>query len=301
MKILLLTTGSINTEPVQGSLESYMEEGWELELCNYSNNPNEVIVTKALQSLPELIIYFSVAAGPSLPSIETFKVIKDIAPLVHICFDASCPDWHPLLKNYIENECFDLTVNIDGNFTWPQGDKDFTALCPIDPRPYKKMDSNYGRYTSRTVHCGFAGGTGSKDRQEMISYLQQNGAIKVMQRDERYGTYQNYADFSMQCKNILNMSACGSGKARQVKARVLEAGMSHALLLEERGSATKNWFKAGQDYLEYTTKEEALELIEGLMDNEATSYSYAENLHAKVIKHHNANLFWSKVFGLALP
>lgn len=292
----------MNTEPIQSSLESIKKEDWDIHVVNYCvDNVNKHVITKSMELLPDVIVYLSVSGGQYLASIETFKTLKDIAPSIHICFDASCPDWHPLLSEYINNECFEVQINIDGNFKWPQGVKDFTTLCPIDHRPYQKVEHSYQRFLSRPVHCGFAGGTGSPDRRAIIDYLQTNNAIKVMPREEVYGSYVRYADFLTQSKLVLNMSRCGSGKARQVKARVIEAALSHSLLLEEKNSTTSTWFKAGEDFLEYETKEEALQLIEGLYDNEASVFTYAENLHRKVIKHYSAERFWSKAFGLAIP
>lgn len=284
MKILVLHTGDMNMEPIVSSLCGLKDHD-----VKVARLTSEVIIRN-----PDKIVYIAVASGPLRPTIEALKKLKEFAPIVMICCDASCPDWWPLIEEYLSNECFSKIVNIDGGKNWPYAHAYhcWTGLCPIDDRYYRK-DHNYGRFQSRTVHCGFAGGDGSTDRQKLIKHL----GIHLVKapRNEEYGSYKEYADFMQQCKIVINMSKCGSGKADQVKARVVEAGMAHCLLLEQKGAATSNYFEPGVDYLEYESPEHALEIIEGLYDNDATMFTYAENLHKKVTTKYSAAMFWQQV------
>lgn len=303
MKIIWLTTSSINTEPVIGSLECIREPDWEIEIVRYDaygeGKTDEVMIQKTLEYSPDVILYISTAGGPYLPAIDTFKRLRDIATIVHICCDASCPDWHLLLKQYKANECFDLTMNIDGCDIWPHDDKDLTLLCPIDTRPFLKSPINFDNFASRSIHCGFSGGIGSPHRRDTVGYLIANSALKINQiREESLGTYQKYADFMAQCKIALNMSLSGSERSKQVKGRVIETALAGACLLEDKGSATSDWFIPGTDYIEYENNEHALEIINGLYDNDSTIFRYAENLHRKVMTEHSPKIFWTKIFSI---
>jgi len=282
-----------NVEPILSGLKSVYDDitilplenalSWEIALSHVKNYP------------PDVILYNSVITGPACPSIDTFKHLKESAPLIHICFDASCYDWHPVLEKYQEEECFSFIVNIDGNTNWLHTSKDLTLLAPIDPKGFKQV--TYKEYSERPIHFGFCGGNGSQQRREIIDALKEKEILTVRQREENLGSYQGYIDFLNSCKLILNMAQSGSGKSLQVKARVLEAGLAGCCLLEEKGSATSKWFTAGKDYIEYEDMSELKMWINYLKDQPFTAWNKAINLNHKVKEDHNPKMFWKKVLG----
>lgn len=289
-KVAWLTTSTINTEPIIGSLES-LELPIETHIVKFDaleqGNFNELAIEQIKEIKPDLVLYNSVSGGAFLPRTDTFKRIREISKLVHICFDASCPNWHELLHSYNKEDAFDVTVNIDGNDNWPKTERDLTTLCPIDVRPYKKR-------TDKLIHCGFAGGDGSAQRRQILEFLKSNNAIVTKSHDETPNKYDEYAEFVKQCKIIVNMALCGSGLALQVKARVIESGLAGCCLLEEQGAATSRWFIPGRDYLEYESKEDLLSKIRFLTPVE--TQGYASKLQKKVMTEHSPKVFWSKVF-----
>lgn len=296
LKILILSTNNINTEPI---INSFINLNYEHRITYYDQgNPNDIMLASALDYMPDVIVYISVAAGPHLASIDTFKKLTGIGATIHFCCDASCPDWHTLLTEYEKNQCFDLTVNIDGNDNWPKFNSGLTMLCPIDHKAYK--NTSYISFINRPIHCGFSGGQGSKDRQDMFNYLVEHNAITIKPREEVFGTYNSYVNFLQDSKIILNMANCGSGKAKQVKARVIEAGLAHCMLLEEKGSAASNWFTEGVHFMEYESKEHALEIIEGLRKKDSLMFNYAERLHNKVMNKYSNDKFWDRVLSAAM-
>jgi len=290
----------MNIEFVIGSLEYIREPHWEIEIVRYDaygeDKTNEIMIQKTLEYSPDIILYISTAGGPYLPTIKTFKTLRDITTIAQICCDASCPGWHPLIKQYKENECFDLIANLDGCENWPHDDKDLTLISPVDPRPYLNASVNYDSFSSRPIHCGFCGGDGSQYRRDILYHLLMNSALRVKPREEKIGTYQKYADFMMRCKIVINMSLSGSGLSRQVKGRVVETALAGACLLEDNGSATSKWFIPGEDYIEYEGKHNALEIINSLYDNDITMFRCAENLRRKVMTEHSPKVIWNKVF-----
>lgn len=288
MKILWLSTTSTNAEPVIGSLESLNLKG-PIEIFRYdqTDSVQQKIFEKVHEYEPQLVLYISTAGGAHMPPDDTFSWIRHHAPIVHICFDAACPNWHPILERYLKLESFTLTVNIDGSHNWPQGPKDLTTLCPIDPRPYQEQ-------IPKTVNLGFCGGDGSESRRKIIGAL--NPILTRRVREETVGSYSEYAKFMKSSKMVVNMALCGSERATQVKARVVEAGLAKCCLLEEQGSATARWFVPGMDYLEYRDPEELIKIVERISHEPYTIKKHATHLHNKIIMHHSPRVFWKRVF-----
>jgi hypothetical protein len=282
MKILWLSTGTINCDPIIGSLESIKKPDWEITIHNYFTHGLD------FTQHYDLILYISVSAGPHLPTITHLKEIKKhTSKFVHLCFDAACTDWHPLLELYRKEECFDVTINIDGNDMWPKGPRDFTWLAPIDPR--------YFIPTEKITECGFCGGCASGVRQEIISYLKDKLLITAHERVDAILNYNEYATFMCQCKMVVNMSQSGSGM-QQVKARVIEAGLARACLFEPTHSVTSTWFTPEIDYVEYLDKEDLAYRIEVLKKRPEIVKIIANNLHKKVSIMYCPEVFWKKVF-----
>lgn len=282
MKILWLVPQSIHTEPIvstlPGAVYNYLgkttDPGFTPEIAHQG------MVDVAASYQPDLIIFVGIAEGPYFVKADIFRQMK--ARVIHFCCDASCPGWEPGLKYYYDENCFALTVNIDGNGNWLQKKADLTLWCPLDPSFYKPVP--------KTRWFGWAGGLGP-DRNRIISGFRD--LIDIMPRNETYGSYQEYADFLSSCKITLNMAKSGSGRSLQTKNRVREAGYANCLLLEERGSPTSGWFTLGEDYLDYTDSAEVREIVTTLTDSKIEKM--AKNLKEKTLNLYHPDLFWKRV------
>lgn len=284
MRILWLSTGTINCEPIIGSLTAISKPYWQIDIHNYFTNGWCFTFDQDY----DVILYISVSAGPHLPRLTNLLPFKAFTKkFVHICFDAACTDWHPLLEYYKKENIFDITVNIDGNDEWPSGPNDITTLAPIDPRPFEVF--------KKTIDCGFCGGWESPGRKEIIGYLKDQNLIQVRSRIESYFTYAEYAKFMCQCKKIINVDQSGGG-SKQVKARVIETGLASALLYEPKGSITAKWFVPGFHYIEYETKEHLVELIKRRQDE--YGFDHGKILHETITTKYNPTNFWNKIIGM---
>lgn len=293
MKVLWLSPSDMLTEFMIGSLDSLNEH--EVTVCRFDKvgtPPDQGMILASQLDHYDAILYISTSGGPFLAQAETFKAIKSNTPIVHLCFDASDSPWWPLLEEYETKDCFSLTVNCDGCKDWPVGRKGLTLFCPVDPRPYQPRP-----LSERRIRFGWCGGYGGGFRQEMVQFLTSTNPplLTVKPRDERYGSYAEYARFMCDTKIALNMAFSGSGHSKQFKARCIEAGFAGCLLLEQEGSATADWLVPGIDYAIYRSKEDAWSAVNWL-SNLPDSQRIADNLRRKVWANHSPQVFWKQVF-----
>lgn len=237
---------------------------------------------------PELIVYIGPAGGNALPSIDTFKAIKQGCPSLCLSLDGSCPDWHPLLTHYLEEEAFSLVVNCDGNFNWPgEGHpRGLTMFHVIDSSWYE------GRNQVKDIPFGFSGGLGSKERRDAVEALKGTG-LELFPRQEKLGFHQDFCDWMLRCKWQLSIPFSGSGKSMQMKARILESARARCAVLEMVGAATKNWFKPFEEYAPYGRYEEIPLLLTNFTEGERERM--ALRMHEKAASLYSAPKFWEKV------
>lgn len=293
MNILFTSVSSMNLEPIVSGLEKEVGKIW---LCKFDKGKEEQhhyvgevdheILNSFRTHKPEVVIYSGPAEGKCRPLLPTFHEIRKSAKLVNLVCDGGCPNWHPLLELYNKEDCFDLTVNIDGNDNWPSKSTDLTMPGPIDPRYYN------GRDVPKVIPFGFAGGLGGIERRQITERLQRTRQLNIPERSETWGTYQGYADFMLSCKAVLNMGRTGSGKAHHLKYRIIESGLAKCCVFEEVNQITKKYFTAGMDYIEY----ENIDHLERLLGAEMDLRPYAESLHKKVTTKYTTEIFWKCVF-----
>lgn len=279
------------------------------------------MIRAAEQFKPDVQIYISAWEGMFVPSDETLTKLNGIAPLVHFCFDQSDPPWweadgtHGNVIRYHKNDCFALQVGIDGGFEWPGG-RDFyhqeedqtwsnvpifkglTLLTPIDPRPFEGPEMEYGE---RPYGVAYAGNAGGPIRGFLVNRLQRElpGFVPRL-RDDQPGSYGQFAQFLKMSRIVINVPFTGSGRAKHVKGRVLEAGLAGAALLEWRNPATRMWFTPRADYEEYGSIDECLDMARWLLGQSRRCRDMAESLSVRVRAEHSPQKFWTSVFA-AVP
>ncbi len=227
-----------------------------------------------------------------MPQPSTLRRLRDICPVVLLSGDLSDPPWWPYLHTFYDEKCFDLAVNFDGNPRWPKPDNYLELLTPIAHEFYMSPKP----LAQRLIRFGFCGGCASPSRWEIIGYLVDHAGLKIKPREETYGTYDRYARWMMECQLTVNVPFSGSDDSRQVKGRVLEAGLAGTCLLEHESSAAQHWFEAGVDYVVYRTREEAAALSRELLADVPRMEAIAQRLQKKVREQHSPEIFWKRVF-----
>jgi hypothetical protein len=255
---------------------------------------DHIILNDVFAAQPDIILYTGMADWDKTPSLSTFRRLRKYAPIVHISGDLSDPPYDPYLKRYGEDGTFDLTVNIDGNDEWNRhGAKGITLLSPTAPQFFDAPKP----LADRPIEFGFAGGLGSPSRREIVDFLVREAGLVVKPYDNRWGSYADYARFLMDCKIVLNIPFSGSDAVRQVKGRVLEAGLAGCVLLDHVESAAKHWFNRDLElcYLEYDTPKRAAEQVRFLLQSGIADEA-AANLARRVREEHSPDKFWNRVF-----
>jgi hypothetical protein len=291
VKILWASFSFMTAEPWHASLKYWAEGRHDVAVCWYDYlQPDHDLLDAAYDFRPDIILYTGMADWNKTPSLSTFRRLRKYAPIVHISGDLSDPPYDPYLKRYGEDGTFDLTVNIDGNDEWNRhGAKGITLLSPTAPQFFEGAKP----LCERSIDFGFAGGLGSPSRREIVEHLQKEAGLVVKPYDNRWGSYADYARFLMDCKIVLNIPFSGSDAVRQVKGRVLEAGLAGCVLLDHVESASSHWFTPCFDYLVYSGKEHAADAVKV---GESLLQKFAYHLSTKVREEHSPDRFWGRVF-----
>lgn len=298
MRIVWLSPSDMLTEWMIGSLES-LSLGHELSVLRYDKIglPVDRGMLDHVDCLkPDLILYISQAGGPFCASPDTFRRLRDRAPIVHLCFDAYDIGFTEYLELYRKKDCFSLTVACDGGAAGPV---DLISFHPVDPRPYQCALP----LLERPISLGTCGGFPYGLRKNVMEHLQKRCGLLLKQREEVYGSYQRYATFYMLCQVILDCALSAGGYhgtgpyARTLKTRAIEVGLAGACLLELRGSALNRWATEDVDYATYETPEEAEHVYRSLMKDPERMVHMAANLNRIVRDKMSPAVFWGQVFG----
>lgn len=182
----------------------------------------------------EVAFYIGACVAPGNPGDDTLAMIGRAMPLVHICFDGGDSPWWPVMERYRRAGVFRAQVNIDGA-ECPGAD--LVTLCPVDPRFYA------GGEVERDIALGFSGNLGSGLRQQVVGALVREAGLQVRPRASlETADYPDYAQFMRRCRAVVNIPVSGSGQYMHVKARIVEAGLAGAAVLEHEESPAHKWF-----------------------------------------------------------
>lgn len=294
MKALFLLTGTNETVKYADSLGGL---GHEIDHLRYDvpTLTDEHLYAQIKERAPDLIVYIGSRWG-KMPSPSVLSSIAHrIAPSVHICSDAGDPPWHDLLREYHTTSAFTLQVAIDGSHKWPLSNVGMTALTPVDPQFFGEPVP----HEKRNVICGYAGnpGAGVGQRTNILSDLLGRRVIDQLHiRSNLPHTNEMYNRFLGHCRMSVNIAYTGTEAGLHVKGRVLESALAGALLLETRGAPTSYWFRAGLDYLEYGSPEEAQDIVKRLTHEPEATQAMALSLRARVLAEHSPRQFWERIF-----
>lgn len=275
MRAVFVSTIESDVDSVVGGWNCWNEPAGRVGFDHLKPVDNDRLVREAAALRPEVIFYIGSVSEVGFPSIEGLKRLRDIAPSIHICFDACENEWQPFLLRYAEAGCFDLQVTIDGT----QGAAvDMVTIAPVDPTLYDLPGP------PRTIRCGFSGNIGLTPavmfrgrpvrrrgydpRGRLIEPLVHSGLVVMRERDVAGGaaSYGDHVRFMQSCRIIINTSFTGSGLKHHVKQRVFETAYAGCALLETAGSPIDTWLPPAC-YIPYKDGYEAAMLIQTLPDD----------------------------------
>lgn len=307
MKVLWLINNSMMLEATANSIQDVVTN----QIKIYKNGgclPKDRGLPECLLAIeehkPDVIFFIGAGNGPDVWHPDDLKKIKEKAKFIHICVDGGCPGWWSVLELYKENNCFDLTVSIDGSYKSPAGTVDLVTLTPGWELPYKfggsvKRFKDKDYYPSNSMpldmrpeQLGFMGGLGSQERQDIVGKLIHLNLLTFNNaRSEAWGTYKAYAEFMCCCQSVLNLARTGMNlHYMHVKNRVIETALAKACLFEQKGSPIHHWFVKDEDYLEWESPYDVMKLL-AVSDKQ----KIANSLNAKVKEFHSPAVWFNKI------
>lgn len=317
MKTLFMSTSSNETDKY---FETFRGLGWgDVDMLRYDipgiTDSGRYESIKA--SAPDFIVYIGSRWGIQ-PAVATLcKINYSIAPMVHLCSDAADPPWAELLREYHTKGAFTVQVAIDGTTNWPTSGANLTLLTPVDPAyfPNAQLFPEDGRFENvllrnhdqRTTVCGWAGNGGSGGaslRSNLLAYLLEQRLIGLRIRSNLPFTYESYCEYLTGCRIALNIAHSGTEAVMHVKGRVIEAALAGALLLENKGAPTSDWFEPGVDYLEYSDHADCARIIRLMSDKPYVTWPMALSMRKKVLARHGPLAFWTTILeriGMKVP
>ena len=231
------------------------------------------IIEKTSVAKPDVIFYIGGAGGKlQIPTYQTLRSLREIAPSVNFCFDAGDLPWHATNAEYRKHECFDLHITIDGTLDSPV---DHVTTAPVNTPFFE------GEGPERDIPIGISGnlGPGGK-RSRVVGPLLRYHLIQMRQRDVVGDGFQEHVDFMRRCRTIINTSYTGSGLAHHVKQRVWETGWAGAALIEHVKSPLKHWISEDM-YFTYENARHAKEVVCNLDPSEVADKALRFSAYVK--------------------
>jgi len=168
--------------------------------------------------------------------------------------------------------------------------KKVIPLCsPINGKLFKQKEKN--------IDVAFLGQLSSyrSYRKEALFYVMKNNIAGFYSGFERESQplHEEYFDILARAKIGINFSY--SVDKHQLKGRVLDTMMSGALLLEQKNNQIECYFKDGEDYVSFTSKEDLVKKIKYFLQNDAERVAIAERGRKKCMKVTDGRTFWNKI------
>ena len=226
---------------------------------------DEQILADAAAEPVDVIFYIGAAGGSGVPLIETFRTLRGIGHTIHLVCDSADSPWHPFLREYAENECFDLQVGLDGPLNAPV---DLATLPPINPAAYDTQPA-----PERNIRCGFAGQFMKRtNRGQTILQLVKHGALTYVSREiaptnADKNPYSHYTNFLRRCKIAFNHGWTSFDQIPTVKWRVIEGALAGCAVLENDSAPVDHWFPKGSVF-HYKDADQAHGIIRHRSDSE---------------------------------
>lgn len=318
MRALFVTSSTSDVDSLVRAWDCWQPDKSTRVMFPHMGEPRDKeILATAREMLPDIIFYIGACDSPGIPTVETFLLLRELAPLINLCCDAGDPPWHSPLERYKKAGCFNLQVALDGCLNAPV---DLVTVTPVDPSPYT-------RSVPRTIWCGFSGGVSSRDRlifktdfpnrappeitkprprnalpawkpmhkkrviipssglpyterDGLLWNLEEAGDVITVQRRTSKRSYFEHANFLLSCQIVFNTSSSGTGYVHQIKGRVLEAGWAKCALLESEGSPIADWLPE-ESYFVYRDADHAKYLIKSLTDEQISKSALVLNEYVK--------------------
>ncbi len=249
-----------------------------------------------INSKPDLIVLGWVCNGNPKhnPRMETLNIIHSTMniPIVAIWSDSV----RPFIMAMAESLLPFITLNVVWDSTTAyleitQHEEKYLPLwVPQDPRLF------YNPNRERDIDISFIGGIKNyPDRLRGIQALRTNG-LEVYQaggRSENPLSISQYAETYMRSKIALNF--CGSLDKVQSKARIYEATLCGALLMEANNPETEKWFEPMVDFVPFANESDLVEKTRYYLEHDNERMEISMKGYEKAKNQYSGEMFWRTI------
>ena len=275
------------------------ESGYETTSLAWDGNfiSRRKLLESILRFDPKIIVFSSYnitgTRNKSQPTVGFFAAVKSFLPNAKFV----CLWWDTCSKGFWSKfpleSVFDLHIAMDN----PCGmSMDITQFVR---KKFLFLYSTHSGSTSiqpkvKDISLFFSGQIGDYrgNRKEYVDHLIKNGFGQHIFTNNRATqmTTKDYFETMGRAKMVVNFSM--SVDFHQLKARVFEAMFAKCLLLESRNPQIECFFRDGEHYVAYDTKEDLLDKILYFQRNPVESERIAQNARDLVLRNFTTKNFW---------
>lgn len=206
--------------------------------------------------------------GPS-HGIQTIAQIKDAVDL-HVSWDVPKGAWHDQLTR--ESNHIDMWTPEDSSLYYPTSHKDIKASFMGSIDKYRDRIEGLQTLHAQVPDCWIGGG-------------QRRGMLTPSQ----------YAEVIRRSKIGINFSLSQTGVFHQAKGRIFEYTACGGLLLDNPNPCTQQFYKAGEEYVEYTSGADLVEKIKYYLANDNERERIATNGKKRFYNNWTAQHYWDQL------
>lgn len=242
---------------------------------------------------PNIVICTLLGTEPCNPTERFFEVFKNAGCKIVFLWPDFGRDWTIRSATRFD-KYIDLNVAIAGerNGNFP---KTLWSWTPEDPAYF------YYDGQEKDIDVLFLGTVHSPERADYLNFLKYNLPKDLSvhlgggQRQEKL-THEKYAELTRRAKIVINFPFSVAGND-QLKGRVFEATACKCLLMERENRLTREYFTPGQEYCEYSGKEDLLKNIKHYLSplNKGLLESVTQAGLKRYIQNWSHNKFWESV------
>lgn len=260
---------------------------------------DRALISKCLESQPDLLILTWMQFLPYNPSLETIEIIsQDLKiPIVLILFDSVTEivtDVAELLLPLVKlNIVLDSTTACFKKTRFPE--KYLPLWTPQDSRIFNNSN------LFRDIPISFLGSLGHEkayqNRRAGLAALKSAGVEIYHSGGKRENplSVEKYAEVFQKSKISLNFSRFATSTEDQFKGRTLETTLCGAMLLESENSQTAKWLEPMVDYVPFTDTRDLVEKAKHYLQHDSEREKIAANGHQKAMQKYTGELFWKTI------
>ncbi len=265
----------------------------------YGTPGDEALLELCARIRPDMLFFSYTLCAPHNPTVETLHAVRDRwnIPVVMIWWDSIHPLIAPVAERYLAAS--DLHVLVDADAFIHQTDypeKCLRLWCPLDTALF------HDPCCARDIALSHVGSVAFyPHRQSGLAALRAAG-IEVYeaggQREHKL-TREEYARTLQRSKITLNFADIGTAGVTQTKARIFEAALCGAMLLESDNPGTAAYLKPMVDYVPFSDEADLIDKARYYRAHDAERADVAINGCRKAQLHYTGTTFWRSVLEAA--